>query len=406
MCAVSTTQRTGCEVVSANLTPKKPIAAHLDKRALTARKPGSKYFDLVFASYRLWALFDTGANFSMITTKLCRELGLAVAPFDKQFSLANGVTKRFAGCLPEVVIQLHDRLDITLCNVRVMEAGYSGLLLGTDVLSEEGNGVLTQVSIAKDGQHTLLTVEVAETDPSRTGPGLRVALPLYRAGPVGVDAHVGTAKEGGGRRDLGEAAKSSVPRDVRNWCTSKGMSDRMVDNAWEGMLTTLNLGVPMKVVVCGKCKMPHVDYGRWAKFGHMKHHCHNCSAKTPTTEPVVCNVLAAWNPVVESGSLWLDKDAPSEFVGEMGEFAAELSVLPPGQTAMKHLFKHEAQANLAEGWLREECGSADPVRDAAALRTALQRRCPVTTERCPRCRHNHVDLGDACSAPHKGRTCP
>jgi len=150
--AVAVPPRTGCTVTAANLSPKKPMAAYLDKRHLTARKPGSKYFDVVFASYRVWALSDTGANFSMVTTKLCRELGLATAPFDKSFQLANGVTGRFAGCLPEVVIQLHDKLEVTLRNVRVVEAGYSGLLLGTDVFSEEGNGVLSQVSITRDGK--------------------------------------------------------------------------------------------------------------------------------------------------------------------------------------------------------------------------------------------------------------
>lgn len=91
-------------MLSANLSPKKTIASRLDKRHLLSRKPGSKYFDLGFDAYRLWALFDTGANFSMVTTRLCKELGLPVAPFDKSFSLANGATGKFAGCLPEVVV--------------------------------------------------------------------------------------------------------------------------------------------------------------------------------------------------------------------------------------------------------------------------------------------------------------
>ena len=327
VCAVSAVARTGCEVLGANLTPKKTIASCLDKRHLMARKPGSKYFDLAFASYRLWALFDTGANFSMITTKLCKALGIAIAPFDKSFSLANGATGKFAGCLPEVIVQLHDRLEITLKNVRVLDAAYSGLLLGTDVFSEEGNGVLSQVSIARDGAQTLLTVEVNETDPTRTGPGLRVAVPLYRAEAAGVDAHVGATGEGtANRRDLGEAAKSQMPRDVRKWCLEKGMSERMTDNAWESVQTALSLGVPLQVAVCQKCKSPHVDFGRWAKFGHNRHHCHNCGSKTTTDEPVVCNAIAAWHPTIVDGHLWLDKREPREFAGEVGEFAAEMAV--------------------------------------------------------------------------------
>lgn len=128
--------------------------------------------------------------------------------------------------------------------MRVLEAGYSGLLLGTDVFSEEGNGVLSQVSIARDGRDTLLTVEVSETDPNRQGPGIRVAVPLYRAEVSGVDAHVGAVNENE-RRDLGEVAASQMPKDVRKWCSEKGLSERMIDNAWEGLLTAVTAGLPL-----------------------------------------------------------------------------------------------------------------------------------------------------------------
>ena len=60
------------------------------------------------------------------------------------------------------------------------------------------------------------------------------------------------------------------------------MCERLVDNAWEGMVTSLGLKLPLQVVLCGKCKVPHVDVGRWAKFGHNRHHCHNCAYKTHT----------------------------------------------------------------------------------------------------------------------------
>ena len=103
VCAVSQTmERTGCEVVGADLMPNKPLSAHLDKRSLIRRKSGARYLDVVLDSFRDWGLFDTGANFSMVTTRLVRDLGLVTKPFDKTFALANGVVGKFAGCLPEV----------------------------------------------------------------------------------------------------------------------------------------------------------------------------------------------------------------------------------------------------------------------------------------------------------------
>ncbi len=225
-------ERTGCEVVSASTSPRKAMAEFLDRRHLSRRKPGARYLDLIFDTFRLWALFDTGANFTMVTTALCRALGLIVHPFDRTFQLANGETGKFAGCLPEVVIQLHDRLEVTVRNVRVLEAEYVGLLLGTDVFSEEGNGVLSLVSIVRDGDHTMLTVEVTDKQGkdvvAAPGSGLRVSMPLHRtsrATPAGRGAAASAAKEGsaprsggkggaGGRRDLGEAQRSTMPRDV------------------------------------------------------------------------------------------------------------------------------------------------------------------------------------------------
>ena len=178
VCAVSqTTERTGCEVVGADLMPKKPLSAHLDKRSLIRRKAGAHYLDVVLDSFRIWGLFSTSANFSMVMTKLVHYLGLVTKPFDKMFALANGVVRKFVGCLPEVKLQLHDNLEVTMRNVRVLDAKYAGLLLGTDVFTETGNGALALVSVARDGQEVHLTVEVQDKG---KGTGLRVAVPLHR----------------------------------------------------------------------------------------------------------------------------------------------------------------------------------------------------------------------------------
>ena len=88
--------------MGADLTPKKPLSAHLDKRSLICRKAGARYLDVVLDSFHVCGLFDTGANFSMVTRKLVHDLGLVTKLFDKTFTLANGVVGKFAGCLPEV----------------------------------------------------------------------------------------------------------------------------------------------------------------------------------------------------------------------------------------------------------------------------------------------------------------
>ena len=45
----------------------------------------------------------------------------------------------------------------------MLDAKYTGLLLGTDVFTKIGNRALALVSIARDGQEVHLTVEVQET---------------------------------------------------------------------------------------------------------------------------------------------------------------------------------------------------------------------------------------------------
>ena len=59
----------------------------------------------------------------------------------------------------------------------MLDAKYAGLLLGTDVFTETGNGALALVSISQGGQEVYLTVEVQDKG---KGTGLRVAVPLHR----------------------------------------------------------------------------------------------------------------------------------------------------------------------------------------------------------------------------------
>ena len=53
----------------------------VDRRPYTPRKAGTSYLDVVLAKYRLYAMRDTGANFSMITRPMAKALGLEVLPY-------------------------------------------------------------------------------------------------------------------------------------------------------------------------------------------------------------------------------------------------------------------------------------------------------------------------------------
>ena len=61
-----------------------------------------------------------GANFTVVTTKLCKQLGLKVLPYDGTYALANGAKEKYAGKLGCEMLQLHDKLLLEIDNIRVM----------------------------------------------------------------------------------------------------------------------------------------------------------------------------------------------------------------------------------------------------------------------------------------------
>ena len=67
-------QQPGCTVVQAHVhnSSTKAMEEALDRSYLTARKPNAKYIKGVLGNQSFWWLKDTGANFTVITTKLCK----------------------------------------------------------------------------------------------------------------------------------------------------------------------------------------------------------------------------------------------------------------------------------------------------------------------------------------------
>ena len=89
----------------------------LDRGYLTARKQNTRYVKAVLGNQAFWWLKDTGANFTVVTTKLCKYLGLKVLPYDGTYALPSGAREKCAGKLGREMLQLHDKLLLEIDNI-------------------------------------------------------------------------------------------------------------------------------------------------------------------------------------------------------------------------------------------------------------------------------------------------
>ena len=160
LCATVSSKKAGCSVVRlfVHSPTQKALDEALDRRYFTTRKVGAKYLDVVFGPARIYSMWDTGANFSMITIKLAKALGIPVFPFKGTFTTATGEEGEYAGKLGRITVQLHNKLAVELDGVRVLKADYMGAILGMDVMDETGAELRT-CGIVRDGDFTFLTVE-------------------------------------------------------------------------------------------------------------------------------------------------------------------------------------------------------------------------------------------------------
>ena len=75
-------------------------------------------------NYLLWAMYNSGSSYTLLSTGLCKEPGLTV---DKMrlpgsYRLADGSLRKFARRLEPQVLQLHDDLALTVANIAVIES--------------------------------------------------------------------------------------------------------------------------------------------------------------------------------------------------------------------------------------------------------------------------------------------
>lgn len=87
-------------------------------------------------------MHDSGSSYTLVSTGLCKELGLAVnnTKLPGSYHVADGTARKFAGRLEHQVLKLHNKLALTADNITVIESEDPQFLVGQDVLSHQGNG--------------------------------------------------------------------------------------------------------------------------------------------------------------------------------------------------------------------------------------------------------------------------
>ena len=68
--------------------------------------PGAEYLAVGLDNHRLWAMHDSGSLYMLVSTGLCKELGLAVntAKLLGSYCIAHGTAPKFAGRLEHQVL--------------------------------------------------------------------------------------------------------------------------------------------------------------------------------------------------------------------------------------------------------------------------------------------------------------
>ena len=77
-------------------------------------------------------MYDSGSSYTLLSTGLCKELGLAVDTTRSpgSYLVADRLLRKFAGCLEPQVLQLHDDLALTVKNIAVIESEEPQFLIG------------------------------------------------------------------------------------------------------------------------------------------------------------------------------------------------------------------------------------------------------------------------------------
>lgn len=81
-----------------------------------------KYLEVGIGGNLVYGMFDTGANVTIISSKLANQLALPMYPYHARFRQAAGHVAKFVAKLGLVNLQLHDNLIVSVDGIRVMDS--------------------------------------------------------------------------------------------------------------------------------------------------------------------------------------------------------------------------------------------------------------------------------------------
>ena len=95
------------------------MSSRVDKHHLTRRTPTAQYYLVGIDNDVVWCLNGTGSMYTIISSALCRELGLRILKRARRhlFRIVDGHEKQFIGHLEEQIVQLHEGLAIRVADI-------------------------------------------------------------------------------------------------------------------------------------------------------------------------------------------------------------------------------------------------------------------------------------------------
>ena len=74
------------------------MSKRVEKLRTVPRVPGSQYLKEGIDNYLLWAMYDSGSSYTLLSTGLCKELGLAIDTTQPpgSYRVADGSLQKFA----------------------------------------------------------------------------------------------------------------------------------------------------------------------------------------------------------------------------------------------------------------------------------------------------------------------
>ena len=81
--------------------PVEPMLKRVEKLRAVPRVPGLQYLKVGIDNYLLWAMYDSGSSYTLLSTGLCKVLGLAIDTTRPpgSYRVADGSLRKFAGRL-------------------------------------------------------------------------------------------------------------------------------------------------------------------------------------------------------------------------------------------------------------------------------------------------------------------